>query len=123
MYDAALNRGMREYSLGAFLQSAHAIHGQDAKILNAASPQLVEDLHPGMLALRLVDPEAKDILAAVDVIGKHDIDGHLLDAILRAQRYVDAVDESKWIERLERTIPPCLDLFHDAACDGGDLFM
>ena len=43
------------------------------------------------LALRLVDPEAKDILAAVDVIGKHDIDGHLLDAILRAQRYVDAV--------------------------------
>ena len=86
VYDAALNRGMREYSLGAFLQSAHAIHGQDAKILNAASPQLVGDLHPGMLALRLVDPEAKDILAAVDVIGKHDIDGHLLDAILRAQR-------------------------------------
>nr|DAV59636.1 MAG TPA: hypothetical protein [Caudoviricetes sp.] len=30
--------------------------------------------------------------------------------MLRAQRYVDAVDESKWIERLERTIPPYISI-------------
>ena len=42
VYEVAPNRGMREYSLGAFLQSAHAIHMDRCRILNAASPQLVE---------------------------------------------------------------------------------
>ena len=52
----------REYSLGAFLQSAHAIHGQDAKILNAASPQLVGDLHPGTVSYTHLDVYKRQII-------------------------------------------------------------
>lgn len=38
----------------------------------------IEDLHPGMLAFRFIDPDTKDILLAIDIIPKDDVDSLLL---------------------------------------------
>lgn len=65
------------------------------------------------LAYCLVDPEDQDILTTIDIVGEHDIDSGLLNAVLRAQRHIDAVDESKWVEWLEWAVLPCLDLPRD----------
>lgn len=69
MHDAALDDHLGKDGLRTFLQAAHAVHREEAEIADAARLELIEDLHPGMLALCLIDPEAEDVLVAAGIVG------------------------------------------------------
>ena len=64
MHDAPLHDHLREDCFGAVFEPCHTIHGEEADFLQTACFELVENLHPGMLTLDLVDPKPQHVLAA-----------------------------------------------------------
>lgn len=61
------------------------VHPISHKVPVPENFELVENLHPGMLALDLVDPKPQHVFAAFRIIRQDDVHGRLLDAALRAQ--------------------------------------
>lgn len=74
-----------------------------------------------MLALRVANPEAEDILPAVHRISEHRIDGGITDAAFGAHGDVHAIHEGEGVERFQRARLPFLHGFHDVIRDVGNL--
>ena len=74
-----------------------------------------------MLALRVADPEAEDVLPAVHGIGEHRVDGDVPDAALSTHGDVHAIHEGEGVERFQRARLPFLHGFHDVIRDVGNL--
>ena len=62
MHDAPLHDHLREDGFSAIFETRHTIHGEEADLLQTARFELIEDLHPGVLALDLVDPKPQHVL-------------------------------------------------------------
>lgn len=99
MHDAPLHHDLRKNGVCPFLQTCHAIHREESDRLHTARFEFIENLHPCMLAFRLVDPKTKHISAPVRVIGENDMYRRLCRAPLPAQRNVEAVHKDKGIKR------------------------
>lgn len=78
MHNAALHHCAREDGGSAFFKAADTIHGDETNVLYSPVLDFIENLHPGMLTFRFVDPDTQDILFSIDVIPKDDVDSLLL---------------------------------------------
>ena len=114
---------MREDGAGPVLQAAHAIHGDEADILHPTGLDLIEYLHPCVLALRLVQPQAEDVLAPVHVVAEDRVHGALPGGPIAPERHVQAVDEHEGIEGGKLPALPFAQLVEDIVRDVGYLLM
>lgn len=90
----------------ALPEPGHAVRAHVQHVLHPAGPELVEHLHPAVGALRVVHPQAQDVLAAAQFVGQHRVDGRVAGAPPVAHGHVEAVDEHEGVDRLERPRPP-----------------
>src|SRR6187200_1247871 len=120
MHDAGLDDRVWEHAgdrLGEALQPVD--HGNQ-DIADAAVLQLVHDTQPELGALRLLDPQAQNRLAAVGQYGKRDVDRLVPDEALISDLHPDRVEEDQRIAGLQRPALPFGDLLQNGVGDRRD---
>ena len=114
MNNTALDDDIGKNSLCAVFKSRKSVHADKADFLNSTRFYLIENLHPKMFALSVLNPQPQNILFPVFVISQNIINGAISAIIIAANIDIKTVNENEWIKRLEGAILPVSLLFKHA---------
>lgn len=102
MHDAGLRRGGREYRLDRLRKALAAVDAGDEDVSEAAVAQFVEDLHPELRALGVLEPQAEHVARAVQADRHRQVARLALHAAAVADLQDQAVQENDWVDVLQR---------------------
>ena len=102
MHDARLDRGLGEHGLDRLGESFEAVDARDQDVGDAALLELVEDLHPELRALGLLEPHAEHVTLALHVHAQGEVAGLALNAAALTDLQDQAVEEHDRVDVIER---------------------
>ncbi len=117
MDDAGLNRRGGEHRLDRLRESPQPVDAADEDVLDAALPQVGEDLHPELRALVGLEPHAEHLALAVHPDRQRQITSASLHAPAVADLQDHAVQEHHRVDVLERPALPSASVVHDRIGD------
>jgi len=118
--NTGLNNRLGEHGGDRLGEAFQAVDHGDQDVAEATVLQFVHDAQPEFCALRLLDPDAQDLLGAVGQDAECDVDGLVANETLVPDLDPDGIEEDQRIKRVERPVLPFADRLQDGIGDGRD---
>jgi len=115
-----LHRGLREDGFDRLGEPGQAVDARDQDVADAARLEVVEDLHPELGALGLLEPHAEDVAVALERDAQSEIQGAALHAAAVTDLQHHAVQEHDRVDVLQRPLRPLADVVHDGVGHAAD---
>ena len=120
VHDAGLHQRVGPHGLDRGRQPGQAVADHDQDVGDAAGLEVVHHPQPELGALGVLDPDAEDLLLAVDVDPDGQVRGLVLHRAGVADLADDRVEEDHRLDRVQRPGLPLPDLLEDRVGDLAD---
>ena len=117
MDDAALQPAFREDGLDSLHHPTQAVCAKQIYIQNAPAFEVIQHIQPEFAVFMLSDPDAQDVLPAIHGDTQHHIGSLRHVSSVFPNLVVNGIHEHEGIHRLQRTVLPGCDLWHDLFTD------
>jgi hypothetical protein len=120
MNNARLHDGGRIDRLDRLREALQPVDAAEQDVVDAALPELVEDLHPELRALGLLEPHPEYVALPLDRDAEREVTGASLHRAALANLEDERVEEDHRVDVIERTLLPLAHVLHHRVGDPAD---